>query len=349
MTSEIATTLPEPKVFLITKGPGMNNWHEDVAAGFRSLGCREETAFLRSARPAERICQLRTKTRLMENEAVCSRVSARLRAFDPDLVLILNFPGIPERANSMFRESIRKGVPILGWLCDRLDKFTAGHSPLMDGVYNFDAAASPILASAYQGSGANLRPLPLAACPSRYPCAPINARKRNPSLAFAGNCTPARKLAFTEYRKLGGNLETYGPHSSGWSQPLRNRKLSSTALGRIYSEYLVSLNLLQEGNTEHGLNLRAFEIPCAGGLGTYPDVPQLADCFIPGEEVLVYRSLQELKDLVAEMVADPERAQAVSEAGHRRVMAEHTFAHRAATIISDWLPEHASAILPASK
>ncbi|MEP2775475.1 MAG: glycosyltransferase [Luteolibacter sp.] len=338
-----------PRIFLITKGSGMNTWYEDIAEGFRSLGCRVETAFLRSTRPAERLSQIRTKTRLMESEAVCARIAARLRAFDPDLVLILNFPGIPERANSMFRESLRGGVPILGWLCDRLDKFTKGHSPLMEGVYNFDAAASSILEQAYHGSSSKLRPLPLAASPSRYPCPPIVVTKRIPALAFAGNCTPSRKVAFTKYRELGGTLQTFGPHSAEGFHPLRNRKLSSTALGRIYADYLVSLNLLQEGNTEHGLNLRAFEIPCAGGLGTYPDVPQLADCFVPGEEVLVYRSLEELKDLVGEMSVDLERAQAISEAGHKRVMAEHTFAHRAATIISDWLPDRAAAMLPASK
>lgn len=292
---------------------------------------------------------MRTKTRLLENEEVCIRISASLRVFDPDLVLGLNFPGLPEQANSILREAAGDGVPIISWLCDRFDRFPADHHPLLDGLYNFDAAASQLLEDAYRGTTAKLRILPLAANPEKYRCARIRASTRIPSLAFAGNCTPSRNEIFSDYRRIGGTLETFGPHSAPWWRPWRNRRLSSQELRGIYAKYLVSLNVLQEGNTVHGLNLRAFEIPCAGGLGTYPDVPQLADCFIPGEEVLVYRSLEELKDLVAEMVADPERAQAVSEAGHRRVMAEHTFAHRAATIISDWLPEHASAILPAAK
>jgi spore maturation protein CgeB len=323
----------------------MTTWSEDLADGFRELGCRVGLASLRSSRPAERLAQMRDKKRLMENEAVCRRIAGQLRDFAPDLVLILNFPGIPGRANSMFREVLGDGVPVLGWLCDRLDVFTPGHAPLLDGVYNFDSAASPLLDKAYRDTAAIVRALPLAASPARYPCPRIDVASRMPRLAFAGNCTPSRKAAFEAYRRAGGSLETFGPHSNGWRQPLRNRKLSSAALGRIYRKYLVNLNLLQEGNTEFGLNLRAFEIPCAGGLATYPDVPQLADCFVPGEEVVVYRSHEELRDMVESLVADRARAQEIAEAGHRRVMLEHTFAHRAASIISDWLPGRQDSIV----
>ncbi|MFD2257523.1 glycosyltransferase [Luteolibacter algae] len=349
MSPKSASAMPSPRIFLIYKGRGINSWHEDIQSGFRQLGCEVKASSLRSNHLIERISQVRTKTRLLENDAVCRRIAASLREFGPDLILVLNFPGLPEQAHSMFREATDGRTPIVGWLCDRFDRFPPALRPLFDGVYNFDTAASDLLMDIYQGTSCKLRILPLAANPDKYRYAPIHARSRIAALAFAGNCTPSRNEIFERYRKIGGGLETFGPHSTSWLRPWRNRRLSSDALSRIYKKYLVSLNVLQEGNTVHGLNLRAFEIPCAGGLGTYPDVPQLAECFIPGEEILVYHSLEELKSLVEEMIADPEKAQAISEAGHRRVMNEHTFAHRAVTIISDWLPKHSVGMLSALK
>jgi hypothetical protein len=41
--------------------------------------------------------------------------------------------------------------------------------------------------------------------------------------------------------------------------------------------------------------------------------------------------------------------QANPECGHKRVMAEHTFTHRAAMIILDWLPDRTPTIFSAPK
>jgi spore maturation protein CgeB len=87
----------------------------------------------------------------------------------------------------------------------------------------------------------------------------------------------------------------------------------------------------------HGLNLRAFEAAAAGGLGTYPLVPDLADVFVPGEEIVAYRDLPDLKVRIDALLASPARAAAIAAAGRARVLREHTFVHRAARLLSDWL------------
>jgi len=101
--------------------------------------------------------------------------------------------------------------------------------------------------------------------------------------------------------------------------------------------------LLQPGNTTHGLNMRAFEIPCTGGLATYPMVPDLPRCFCPETEILTYRSLRELADLTRQAIQNPAFAATIARAGHARVMREHTFRHRAERMLSDWLPTRPSA------
>ena len=50
----------------------------------------------------------------------------------------------------------------------------------------------------------------------------------------------------------------------------------------------------------------------------------------PGEEILVARDGQEVGELLAALT--PDRARAIGQAAYRRVLAEHTYAHRAAQV-----------------
>jgi spore maturation protein CgeB len=114
--------------------------------------------------------------------------------------------------------------------------------------------------------------------------------------------------------------------------------VSPARMAKLFRSHIACLNLLTPENTLSGLNLRAFEIPMCGGVGTYPDVPDVRACFVPGTEILLYRTLEELKGSVDELIAQPEKAEAIAVAGHRRVLQEHTWRHRAASIVKEWLP-----------
>jgi hypothetical protein len=325
-------------VAIVQKSDGMLTWRMDLEDAFCEVGAVTQVSNFRPESLPERWCQRTTGKRLLHNPATCRRIAESLAGFAPDLVLVLNFPGLPAATAAALRAALRPGVPVVGWLCDQLDEFPAACDPVFDGVYYFDSACLPVLEEAYAGSSARLKFLPLAACPRRYPCRPIEIRQRTPGLVFAGNCTPSRQPFFAEIRHLGQRLDLYGPHAGNWPRFWRNRRLSSAALGRVYQQYRVNLNLLQPGNTTHGLNLRAFEIPCAGGLATYPEVPDLPRCFVPDREVLAYRSARHLAEIVAAVHHDPDFALAVTTAGHQRVLREHTFRHRVERILAEWNP-----------
>jgi spore maturation protein CgeB len=326
-----------PRVAIIQKSDGLLTWCKDLAEAFRDAGATPLTANFRPSSLAERWTQYAHQQRLLHNPVTCRLLAKTLADFSPDLVIVLNHPGIPPAAEALLRQALAPGVPIVGWLCDSVADIPKGHDALFDGLYYFDTASLPVLQGHYHGTQARLEFLPLAANPRRYACHPINVGSRQPLLVFAGNCTPSRQRLFADYRSLGNRLDLYGPHAGNWPRVWRNRKLSSAALARVYQQYLVNLNLLQPGNTTNGLNLRAFEIPCAGGLASYPDVPDLASCFTPHEEVLVFNSAADLADVVRKMRQQPEQALAITRAGHRRVMREHTFYHRATRILRDWL------------
>jgi spore maturation protein CgeB len=324
-----------PRIALLEKRGGLLTWTQDLACGFREAGAACQIFNTRPATLSERKEAVFGKRRLFSNIATCRRLAKSLAEFSPDLVLLMTLPGLPVVAEEILRGALPDSVRFAGWVCDR-HPFPDGFAPCLNKVYYFDSACRSILAEAYADGGDVLQYLPLAACPIRYRFEPRDHRAAIRELAFAGNCTPSRKEVFAAYRKLGGEIELFGPHSGAWRRPWRNRRLSSRALGRIYRSYLVNLNVVQAENTGHGLNLRAFEIPCAGGLGTYPDSSDVRRCFEIGKEILIYRDLEDLKRSVERLIRNPEEALAMAAAGHRRVMREHTFYHRAARILADF-------------
>jgi spore maturation protein CgeB len=324
-------------VAIIQKSNGLLTWCTDLVEAFRDAGVTTISTNFRPSCLAERWTQYTQEKRLLLNPTTTRRLAKTLSAFAPDLVVILNYPSIPTEAEALLRKALAPGVPIVGWLCDNVGGIPARHDALLDGVYYFDSASFPILEKHYKGTRARLDFLPLAASPGRYTCPDMDIQSRKPFLVFAGNCTPSRQPFFAECRSLGSRLDLYGPKAKNWPQVWRNRKLSSAALAQIYRSYLLNLNLLQPDNTTNGLNLRAFEIPCAGGLATYPDVPDLAKCFVPNEEVLIYKSAPDLIEILKHTRQHPECALSITQAGHRRVMREHTFYHRAVRMLDDWI------------
>jgi len=324
-------------VAIIQKSDGLLTWCTDLAAAFCEAGAITLTANCRPSSMGERWTRHSKNQRLLLNPATSRRLAKTLGDFAPDLVIFLNYPSLPAEAAALLRQALGPGVPLVGWLCDSIETLPAGHDALLDGVYYFDSASLPTLLEHYRDSPARLEFLPLAANPLRYVCRPIHIAERRPSLVFAGNCTPSRQRFAADFRRHGHRLDLYGLHAGNWPQVWRNRKLSSAALARVYQQYLINLNLLQDGNTIHSLNLRAFEIPCAGGLATYPAVPDLPRCFTPHEEVLVFHSAADLAETVRSILRHPEQALAITRAGHLRVLREHTFYHRACRLLQDWL------------
>lgn len=330
-----------PRVAILEKQGGVLSWHRDLEAGFRASGAEVVSIQLRPSAWDEYRAKWRTRLPALENPAVIARVAGELRAARPDLVILLKQPGLPVPALEAWREASPR-APFVAWICDHLPSWPKALVPGLDGVCYFDSATRPLLESTHAAHAGRSRPvrlihLPLAVDPARYPAQDIPFSRRRPALVFAGKNSPDRKRQLAAYRSAGGRIDAYGPLADAGWRLWRRRHLDSARLSRIYSGHFAVLNLLQAPNTVHGLNLRAFEVPAAGGLATYPLVPDLASAFVPGEEVVAYRDLADLKTQIDALLADPARAAAIAAAGRARVLREHTFAHRAARLLAEWL------------
>jgi spore maturation protein CgeB len=324
-----------PRIVIVCKRGGWVGLPEDLALGFQEQGARVEFAFLR-INPVLKFLGFRNaKMPAIQQSLVQERVAQQLARLKPQLVIIVNHPSLPPAAASLWRTVLPPGTPLVGWIIDHCVKFSETMPAELDLVYCFETASLTGLRTNHPECRTRFEYLPVAVNPHSYYRQPRPAEQRQPRWVFAGNCTPDRRAAIAQIRASGLAGDVFGPHGPDRHKPWRNRPYSRPSLARLYGDYLMSLNLLQIQNVRSGVNPRAFEIACAGGIGTYPAVADISSCFVPDREVLVYRSPEELREWLAMLRADCRRADCIVRAGQARCLAEHTYRHRAARILGD--------------
>ena len=142
-------------------------------------------------------------------------------------------------------------------------------------------------------------------------------------VSFVGQCYGNRPQVIGRLRDMGIAVEAYG---YGWP----NGPLSTEDMVRLYSRSLINLGFGGvDGLSEtYCLKGRDFEIPMSGGLYLTEYHPELERCYRLGEEVVTYRSIDELELLISELLADPFRAARIRQSGLERARGEHTWEHR---------------------
>lgn len=83
------------------------------------------------------------------------------------------------------------------------------------------------------------------------------------------------------------------------------------------------------------VNQRVFDVPAAGGFVLTDWREQMEHLFDPDREMVFYRTPQEIGELVRRYLKHPADRKRVAEAGRRRVLGEHTWAHRVRTLLAD--------------
>ena len=171
-------------------------------------------------------------------------------------------------------------------------------------------------------------------------------------LAFLGNRLPDREARVEEFFLRAAELapsRSFLLGGSGWE----NRPLPPNVrcLGHVSTRDhnvlnatpLAVLNVSRESMAANGFSpaTRVFEAAGAGAC-LVTDAWEGIELFLePGEEVLVAKDGAEVAALVEQLV--PARARALGEAARCRVLAEHTYAHRAVEVERLLEPELARA------
>jgi spore maturation protein CgeB len=180
----------------------------------------------------------------------------------------------------------------------------------------------------------NLHYLPMYCVPALHHRVTLTADEQHrfgAEISLVGNRYHYRERLV---RALAGRpLRVWGRGWRGVDDPaVRSLVAGGPVFGRdklcVYAGSTLSLNPHHPMNDIVGVNTRAFELAAAASCQVADFKEDLATLFKPDEEVLVYRDLGELTQLLDHYLARPDEARAVGENARRRALAEHTLRHR---------------------
>ena len=314
------------KILVIGKVASITNWLEDCVSAWRADG--HEVAVAASRNPAVSPAIEKVGLARFIGAPLARRIRRSAELFSPDLIVVIGAYHVP-RVILEEVGSLPGRAPMIGWVGDLFDAGAEKSAALLDLVAYTDSGLLSLHRE--QAFSSPARYLPHAT--GQNMVEPTSAERKT-SMVFVGNPTGHRRAIVSGLRSP---MVLYGP---GWlaegrvSHEIVARRIAKAALPQIYGGHLAALNIRNEHNVLDGLNQRNFE-PCLADCAVVAE--QQADlelCFDPGREVLVYDDIDQLNAIQEHLVADPEWAMAIGRAGHRRVLADHTYARRLKSIVA---------------
>ena len=269
-------------------------------------------------------------TKAAYQRLILRRLERAAVTWRPDVVLVIK--GGPITPDVVHRVRRRTGALVVNFFPDNpLWMIPFGCIEAYDLFFTKERYALRMLQSV---GLRNLHYLPMYCVPAQHhPVTPTpeEARRFGAPVSLVGSRYDYRErlvraLADRPLRVWGG----------GWSRsrdPLvRALVAGGPVFGRdklcVYAASTVSLNPHHPMNDINGVNTRAFELAATGACQVADFKDDLTTLFKPGEEVVVYRDLAELRRLLDHHVARPDEARAIGANARRRALAEHTLRHR---------------------
>jgi len=207
--------------------------------------------------------------------------------------------------------------------------------PQLDMVFTY--GGGPPVVAAYEGFGAR-RCVPIYNALDPTTHHPVEPDDRFASdLAFLGNRLPDREARVEEFFLKAASLlpeRRFLIGGNGWET--KGMPANVRHLGHVYTRQhnafnctpLAVLNVARDSMAHIGFSpaTRVFEAAGAAAC-LITDAWEGIELFLePDEEVLVARDGQDVADHVRALT--PERARAIGQAALRRILAEHSYAHR---------------------
>ena len=324
---------PVKRILIVGKTNSIANWTENACAAFRQAGF---DTYLFSVNANGLLHRARRALRVLAggNEGsadVGMRFERAMARVEPDLVFFTHaFWSIPREIFEALDQRDTKPAAA-GWVGDKFDGTAKEKARCLDRVYFTDTAFTQD-AVAY-GLPDNHAYLPLAVDTALF--RPSEGRRKR-QMIFIANRTGNREAVVATLER---GITIYGKGWKGFGVGTPH-KVYATRIGigdvaKKYRRYLATLNVKNEPNVTNGLNQRTFEPMACRSVVLNDDMKDLELCFDPGREILVYRDAQELNETYERVLKDATLASTVADAGYKRVMAEHTYAHRVSHIARD--------------
>lgn len=151
--------------------------------------------------------------------------------------------------------------------------------------------------------------------------------RRLMSLFYIGNHITAMERADT-FRMLSECADTYIYTASDTSAMphLHNMGLANslTEMPLIFNRSQININTTSKA-IRTGLPLRIFDILSCGGFCLTNYQEEIADLFTPGEEIVMYSSIEEMCELVRFFLDHDRRRREIAHAGYERLCRDYTY------------------------
>jgi len=180
----------------------------------------------------------------------------------------------------------------------------------------------------------NLHYLPMYCVPAMHHPVTLTPEEQDryvSPISFVGSHYPYRERFLREL--AGYPVRLWG---TGWRDAadagVRRMVAGPAVWGRaklaVYSGSTLSLNHHHPMNDIVGVNTRTFELAASGACQVVDWKDELSPLFKPGEEVVAYRDLDELRRQLDFYLAHPDEARAIGQNALKRALGEHTLRHR---------------------
>ncbi|MBU1158566.1 MAG: glycosyltransferase [Candidatus Thermoplasmatota archaeon] len=338
---------------ILVAGPSYWGYVKMIADGFRSCGLKATT--LEWTTPGTSIIDdvkfvTSERCRILRQEAHDILNSRRLEKMvlssNPDYVLVVKGTRI---SSTLARFCLSNDVTLALWAYD-----SAQHVPLIKEIVNDYS-----LAYFYESTDLMLFPnksntkfLPMAYDPSYYH--PIHGDTENPiDICFVGSLTdyPLRRETIMKLAKSFPNLVIEVSSEPRLYYPLfwlqdyvrfgcrgklhfGRRSLSHAEINTIYGQSRMCLNI-HHTQSKKAVNPRTFEILGSGGFLMSDRRMDGIHDFEVGRDFESYISQADLIEKVQFYIDNPELMRSISNSGHERVLRNHTYQHRARSILAD--------------
>ncbi len=318
------------KVLVIGKYNSITHLTEITTDAFKQAGCNADYFALNGDTSVRSLSiKLQGKLQGDKSKVVANNLYKKLRAFKPDLVVFVTIPynWLPNDIFQLISEECPNSKQVV-WVGDLFNRVAGEFGNHVDWVFCTDSAFIDVIKDYKLTSPASY--LPLAVNPKMFH--PMDIKPLN-TLTYVANHTTGRGEIVSAIKRP---ITLYG---KGWSK-LKNSphkinayRLPYSKLPEVYASCRAVLNVKNEINVVNGLNQRSFE-PYGCMTPVLSDaMGDMEKCFEVGKEVLVYNSIDELNELHDRLTSDASFANAIGQAGYKRVIAEHTYMHRAESIL----------------
>lgn len=258
-----------------------------------------------------------------------------IKQFKPNLIFIVAPYFIKKEYFEVIEEFKNENkYQVFGWIGDLFNHSDTNNyiSNTIDKKFITDSHFKTL----YQNND-NVSYLPLATEPSLF----INTNRSKKFFSmFVASSTKYRSELVS---KVEFPLTIYG---TGWENlkktndninlDINDKKIDFKKTLKLYTESKSVLNLKNEMNVVNGLNQRTFDPYISDTLVFQDYSKDLELCFDLDKEIIIFNDILELNEKVNRFKKDTTHFDRILENGKKRVLSEHTFAHRIETIMKDF-------------